>query len=518
MARGPFFSPPRAGGALLAALLAVLPAAARATPPSAAQLDALFDGRRVRAASAVDVSSGPRAAGRIAAQTRAAGLDGWLELERGIALQKMLANVSPPGAAPGSVAASPSHADPDYWYNWRRDAALTMQEVVALYEKSADPARKAAYLKILTDYASFVKKEQAAATSAPAGLGEPKYNMDGTPYTGPWGRPQDDGPAEEASTLIEMARAFLQAGRKDLAAGLYGDFKTGIKADLEYVSHNWGETSFDVWEEVKAHHLDTQVAQRNALREGAWLARRLGDSGAADWYDEQAAALEQSLGRFWDPQKGYLVSSRDRDGGLDYKSSGLDAAVILAAIHRRPVDGEALPAGEDAAYSATDPRVLATAEALKERFRSEYGINGRGPGVAIGRYPEDKYFGGNPWFLLTAAFAQLDYMAAKDFRGRGAIPVKDADLAFFRGILGAAGGALKAGATLRAGDPLFDAVLRGLKADGDAELACVRAHAGPDGSLSEQMDRDSGYMTSARDLTWNYASILSALAARDALN
>jgi hypothetical protein len=31
------------------------------------------------------------------------------------------------------------------------------------------------------------------------------------------------------------------------------------------------------------------------------------------------------------------------------------------------------------------------------------------------------------------------------------------------------------------------------------------------------MDRDSGYMTSARDLTWNYASLLSALEARDAL-
>ena len=46
----------------------------------------------------------------------------------------------------------------------------------------------------------------------------------------------------------------------------------GIKGDLEYVSHHWQQTSFDVWEEVKAHHFDTETAQREALLEGAWLA------------------------------------------------------------------------------------------------------------------------------------------------------------------------------------------------------------------------------------------------------
>jgi glucoamylase len=489
---------------LLAALLAALPAAAATAVPAApaptpSSLDAFFDGR---GASASAVSS--------------ESLGQWLERERSIALKKMLANVSPPGAVPGSVAASPSHANPDYWYNWRRDAALTMQEVVSLYEKSSDPAQKAAYLKILNDYASFVKKEQAAAPSAPAGLGEPKYNMDGTPYTGPWGRPQDDSPAEEAGALIALARLDLEAGREDQARALYGDFAAGIKADLEYVSHRWPETSFDVWEEVKAHHLDTQVAQRDALREGAWLARRLGDGGAAKWYDAQAAKLEKALGRFWDPEKGYLVSARDRDAGLDYKGSGLDAAVILAAIHRQSLDAEALPAG--ASYSATDPRVLATAQALRERFRAQYGVNGRGPGVAVGRYPEDRYFGGNPWVLLTAAFAQLDYMAAKEFRDRGEIPVTAEDLGFFRAVLGDAGAGLTAGTALQRGDALYAAALRALKADGDAELACVRSHANPDGSLSEQIDKNTGFMTSARDLTWNYASVLSALAARDALD
>ncbi|MDE2492033.1 MAG: glycoside hydrolase family 15 protein [Elusimicrobia bacterium] len=497
---------------LAAALAAALAPAARAALLTRARLDALFDGRRPLPAAAV----GAPAAARVSALSavESGSLDAWLANERQVALQKMEANISPAGAAPGTVAASPSRANPDYWYNWRRDAALTMRRIVALYESSSDPATKAKYLRMLTDYAAFVRHEQTVP--GPGGLGEPKYGMDGKPFTGPWGRPQDDGPAEEAGTLIELARAFLAAGRTDLAAGLWGDASSGIKADLEYVSHHWQETSFDVWEEVKAHHLDTQIAQRDALREGAWLARRLGDDGAAGWYDEQAAAIDEQLGRYWNAAQGYLDSSLDQDGGLQGKDSGLDSAVILAAIHRLPVDGEALTPDESAAFSVVDPRILATAEALKARFRAEYAINGRpgAPGVAIGRYPEDRYFGGNPWVLLTAAFAQLDYMAADEYIADGKIDVTAADAGFWSDLLGRP---VAAGTSWRSGDGAFGAAIQALKSDGDAELACVRLHANPDGSLSEQMDRDSGYMTSARDLTWNYAAMLSALSARDKL-
>ncbi|MBI3565358.1 MAG: glycoside hydrolase family 15 protein [Elusimicrobia bacterium] len=485
-------------------------AAALCAPSHAAvlDLDALFDGRRGAAALA---------GGRAAA--RDAGLESWLALERGIALSKMKANISPAGAAPGAVAASPSRKDPDYFFHWRRDAALTMQEIVGLYERAKDPDEKAGYFKMLTDYAAFVKTTQRQ--SALTGLGEPKFNMDGTPFNGPWGRPQDDAPAEEASALIEFASALLKEGRKDLAKELYGNFAVGIKGDLEYVSHHWRQTSFDVWEEVKAHHFDTETAQRQALLEGAWLAEQLGDDGAPQWYRAQAKLIEQRMGGHWDADRGYIVSARDQDAGLGGKDSGLDAAVILAAIHRRPLDSRLGSAADRAFFSVTDARVLATAQALRARFLAEYHLNRRPgePGVAIGRYPEDSYFGGNPWALLTAAFAQLDYMAAKEFLDRGAIAVEDADLAFFQALPLSPSDrlALKAGTTLKRDDPLFAALLCGLKEQGDSYFAVVRAHANPDGSLSEQMDRDTGMMMSARDLTWNYASVLSALSARDAL-
>ena len=50
-------------------------------------------------------------------------LDAWIQQEERIALDKLLANVSPggrnvagKGVAPGTVVASPSRDGPDYWY------------------------------------------------------------------------------------------------------------------------------------------------------------------------------------------------------------------------------------------------------------------------------------------------------------------------------------------------------------------------------------------------------------------
>ena len=49
---------------------------------------------------------------------------------------------------------------------------------------------------------------------------------------------------------------------------------------------------------------------------------------------------------------------------------------------------------------------------------------------------------------------------------------------------------------------------------GDAFMSRVQTHANPDGSLSEQIDRASGYMTGARDLTWSHVEVIQAIRAR----
>lgn len=58
-------------------------------------------------------------------------------------------------------------------------------------------------------------------------------------------------------------------------------------------------------------------------------------------------------------------------------------------------------AGCDAVtFQPCSDKALANHKAVTDSFRGVYAINkgvSKGEGVAIGRYPEDVYMGGNPW-------------------------------------------------------------------------------------------------------------------------
>lgn len=45
-----------------------------------------------------------------------------------------------------------------------------------------------------------------------SGLGEPKFNVDQTAFTGAWGRPQRDGPALRATAMIAYANYLIVRG------------------------------------------------------------------------------------------------------------------------------------------------------------------------------------------------------------------------------------------------------------------------------------------------------------------
>lgn len=384
----------------------------------------------------------------------------WLERQAPFALEKILFHSAQPGAPEGSVIASPSRENPDYYFHWVRDAALVMDPLVSLY---IDGKRE--LLPRLLAYAEFSRANQKAR--ALTGLGEPKFHVDGTPFDGPWGRPQNDGPALRAVTLTRLAEKLLAEGKRSLVIEKFydGSNHSPIKTDLEYISHYWREASFDLWEEVLGDHFYTRMVQRRALRLGARLARKLGDPGAADWYEKQSLEIERSLEKFWDPKLGYVKATLHHRGGLDYKTQNLDVAVILGALHGGMGDGF---------FDVNDLRVQKTLTRLLEEFSALYPINRqRGtPGIAIGRYPEDKYAGsdfngGNPWVLATLAVAEMYYRL-------------------------------------------------GLAAMGDEFVARVIFHANGDGSLAEQMQRNTGYMCSAENLTWNYAAILTTARARSA--
>ena len=427
-------------------------------------------------------------------------------LPEGLGFQeRMLRNISPQGAARGAVIASPSTSDPNYFYHWIRDGALTMDVVVRLWEHENEPGRRTVLFQYIWDYLVFSRQNQLTVTLT--GLGEPKYEADGRAFDGEWGRPQNDGPALRAVTAARVALASMAQGRRDLADQLYRaemPARTLIKNDLEYVAHHWRDASVDLWEEVTGDHYYTRLAQLRALRIGSVLARELGDVPAARFYTEQAEAIAASLDGFWDPAARRLKATVNRVRGVDYKHSELDAAVVLAALHAG-ADGER--GGVD------DDRLLATIPVLELAFTQAYPINGVIPHLppAIGRYPEDRYYGGNPWILTTAA------MAEHAFRLVVALRHKDIELNETNGVFWhAVAPGLPMRSRIIAGSAEHTQVLAGLQQRGEGYLARVSRHMPEDGRLDEQWDRTTGFQASARDLTWSYASLVTALLWRDA--
>jgi glucoamylase len=452
------------------------------------------------------------------AVTAEESLEGWILQERGLAEAYLLRNVSPPGARPGAIIASPSRSNPDYYYHWVRDAAIVIKAVLQLYRSTQEPAARRRYFDRMMEFVDYSRYIQQTAVQHGIGLGEPKFSVDGMPYTDPWGRPQDDGPAMRAIELTHLAIGLLDEGRRELVLERLYDARlpTGsvIKADLEYTAHRWRATCYDLWEEVRGHHFFTRLLQRKALVEGAVLATRLGDAGAARFYLEQARDLDGELRRHWDPERRYLVSMRDQE--TDGPRSGLDSSVIVATLGGYSIREDELH-GEEL-YPVEHEQVLATAVAQKRTFQSLYPINDpsrRIAGIAIGRYPEDRYDGyrtdsiGHPWPSLTIGFAMYHYKLAMHYRRLPRIVVTPTSLPFFQ-ALPAGDVRFNPGEELLAGDPRFDRIVDALRREGDAFLERVRHHMNPDGSMSEQMNRFTGFQQGAAHLSMNYAAFLLA--------
>lgn len=450
------------------------------------------------------------------AQSRGTDLVPWLNSEEQVALSKIFGNISRSDAAPGSVVAAPSRENPNYYFHWVRDASLTMETLATLYQSTNDSALRSRLRTTLMQFVDFSRQNQLTPTLT--GLGEPKFNVNGSAFNDKWGRPQNDGPALRAIALIRFARQLLAENQSDYVRTKLYDGKaptqTVTKADLEYVSHQWQAPSYDIWEEVKGDHFFTRFVQRRALIEGAELAQQLGDGGAASWYRSQADAIRYDMGRFWDGGHGYIDATLDRVDGLASKASDMDSAVILGVLEGEMGDGF---------LDITDDHVMSTFQRLIDVFASLYPINRshRFPGIAIGRYPEDVYggadfSGGNPWVLITDGFAEAYYRMAREFGAAGKIVMGPGAMAALAHLTPRS--ALHPGETIQSGDPRFNALINALKSEGDQYLLCVKAHENPDGSLYEQIQRQSGYMVSAPDLTWSYVSLLRAAFARNAAN
>lgn len=425
------------------------------------------------------------------------------------AYQRMLANIGGasstaggnqvPNVQTGAVIASPSTAGPNYFYSWVRDAALTMK--VAISQPTLDRT-------LAINYANAEKVHQQNAASSSSGQGEPKFNPDGSLFTGPWGRPQNDSPALRASTLIALAKRI----------GLTDPFTTGtlyqsnldggslIKTDLEWVAHHWQDTSFDLWEEVQGTHFFTLMVQYRSMVDGAKFATSMNDPGAATYYNQQAAAILSKLQTFWDVGNGYIQAYQGVSG-----RSGLDCSVMLGALKGWDTTDSAA-AVDAAVFGPASDKVLATHQKYVDSFRGLYAINNNAAApaaVGTGRYKEDVYDGngtgqGNPWYICTLAAAEILNTAISVANSRGNLSVTSTSLPFYQQFSSAA-----ATGTFNSGSTEYTALTSGMKAMANGFVDIVNSHSWSNGSLNEEFNRNNGFNQGARDLTWSYAAFVS---------
>ncbi|EMC92356.1 glycoside hydrolase family 15 protein [Baudoinia panamericana UAMH 10762] len=432
----------------------------------------------------------------------------WLSVntssESETAFRRMFLNINPaiPGAAEGVVVAArsgPSYTqtDPDYEYNWVRDASLTMDVVQTLYASATKKVTKLQYEDILFQYATARATEQNDP-GLQTGLGEPKFYLNNTIFSGPWGRPQNDGPATSAITLMEFATSYLANGgsMNVVQSNIYDSatFPTTapVKKDLLFVASNWSSSSFDLWEEEESDHFYTRMVQRRALVMGAAFANTMGDSSTSATLSAAATALTATLSQFWDPNRQILLY--EYGPVLHDKSSYLDIAVILGVIHGYAADN---------VYSYSSDQIMASALRISTSFLNVFPIanttmdsNGLVLGIPIGRYPEDVYNGtgtaangGNPWYLCTAAMSQYMYSLSSTFGAAQAITVTNVSKPFFDYFAPQAG--LQTGETYTYGTQKYNQAIGGINGWGDAFMRTVKYYTPADGRLAEEFNRNT---------------------------
>jgi len=156
---------------------------------------------------------------------------------------------------------------------------------------------------------------------------------------------------------------------------------------------------------------------------------------------------------------------------------------------------------------------LANLKVYIDSFRTIYTINrnatSNSSGVATGRYAEDIYFDGNPWYLTTLAVAEQIYDAVQQWNNEGSLTITELDYAFWQSVYSNA-----AIGTYSAHDSKFTAYRNAALAYADAFVSVALKYTPASGALAEQYSRENGTALSARDLTWSYASFVTMRGAR----
>lgn len=428
-----------------------------------------------------------------------------------IALSGLYANIGPngskaSGAASGVVIASPSTSNPDYLYTWIRDASLVYKYIIDRYVSGRDTTLLTSISNFIASMARIQQVSNPSGSVSTGGLGEPKFLINETAFTDGWGRPQRDGPALRATSIITFANKLIAESNTTYVRNTLWPI---LLLDLNYVSNNWNSTGFDLWEEVDAASFFTTAVQHRALRQGITLATALGDPSTtvATW-TAQADNIFCFLQSYWSASSGFIVANVNP--GIGAIRSGKDVNTLLTSIHTfDPAAG-----CDSKTFQPCSDKSLANLKVYVDSFRSIYVVNNgtiATAGIATGRYPEDSYYGGNPWYLATFAVAEQLYRALQvwDTLGLG-INVTSISLPFFQQF----DSALTAPTTIAAASSTYTAMTTAILAHADSFALVAAKYTPSSGALAEQYSRADGTPLSASDLTWSYAAVLTMFDAR----
>jgi len=381
-------------------------------------------------------------------------------------------------SAAGCVLASPSwensatHVTQDYVYNWTRDAAVVAIELAHGTLPTNQP---------LINYTQFAQSCQMSGGDFDLA----SFLINGQPRTN-W-TDQTDGPALQTLAILALY-AQLDAPTQAVADAV-------IAANLNFLENAYQGETFNLWEEEYGFSFFARSVQLRCFQ--AISANTLGIPVPA-WIASAIPWLENALQSHWNGQYyESLIPAPTDKAPYDPNSD-----IVMAAIY--------------GAIAVNDTKLLSTAALLRSQWddpasRYYYPINGadqqRNIGPMMGRYPGDVYDGDNdqsgddhPWAVCTCNFAELYYRLAAEITAAGAVPLDANSTAFFNqvGITSATTPAAAATALQAAGDQMLQAMV--FHSD----------HF----ELSEQFDAYSGYEKSVSNLSWSYASFLSAVRAR----
>lgn len=458
----------------------------------------------------------------------------WLTQQTEHAFESVLNNVGHHGGnnglPVGVVIASPSKTAPNYYYQWTRDAAITMNSVVRRFH---DQASEGFLNSTLSDIILGYIETQGALqhVSNPSGhldwnkrdvsgLGEPKFETDGSAFTGHWGRPQNDGPALRINTISNYIKTQVEWNETTSIEDYEHLYQAMILPDIEYILQYWDQPSFDLWEELEGYHLFTSQVQFNALINAVELARQYSDRETESRCTFTAGSIRQFIKTKFKGESQLTAYYEPNSHGR----SGLDSSIFLAALDS--VRWESSIAA-DLSLKPYDDLLIATILPYVHSF--DYPINHQRlaqfeesfqqgsaayVAVGVGRYAEDIYDGvgtshGNPWFICTATIAETIFFIARHLAQQPSdfvLEVNTLNKEFYS--------IFSASDRMKRDSEEYQHLLDRLVDLGDSFLDVIREHQADNGDMSEQFSRYNGFMQGAEKLTWSYGSFWSAVRAR----